>query len=293
MAVLFLLIHIIICLLVYILMRLDILKSSRMAVVLAWLVPIWGLGCVLVLEIRSRGKQEIREEVGIEKLKINDEIHRSILMEEETGEDRIVPIEEALLINDSAIRRELMMEIMYSNPDNYVAQLQEARMNDDTEVVHYAVTALVELQKEYDLQFQEMEKKLSDVPDDEHILNDYIELVEKYLASGLLEGSAEKVQLSNYARLLEQKLEKDDKNLGLYCKKIEANLRVEEYESAYQDIQKVLDKWPSDESGYLFLIQYYSAVKSRKGIDSVLDMIARRNIYLSPKGRSTVEFWKV
>ncbi|WP_373218665.1 hypothetical protein [Ruminococcus sp. 5_1_39BFAA] len=175
MAVLFLLIHIIICLLVYILMRLDILKSSRMAVVLAWLVPIWGLGCVLVLEIRSRGKQEIREEVGIEKLKINDEIHRSILMEEETGEDRIVPIEEALLINDSAIRRELMMEIMYSNPDNYVAQLQEARMNDDTEVVHYAVTALVELQKEYDLQFQEMEKKLSDVPDDEHILNDYIE----------------------------------------------------------------------------------------------------------------------
>ncbi|WP_373218664.1 hypothetical protein [Ruminococcus sp. 5_1_39BFAA] len=117
--------------------------------------------------------------------------------------------------------------------------------------------------------------------------------MEKYIASGLLEGSAEKVQLSNYARLLEQKLEKDDKNLGLYCKKIEANLRVEEYESAYQDIQKVLDKWPSDESGYLFLIQYYSAVKSRKGIDSVLDMIARRNIYLSPKGRSTVEFWKV
>lgn len=105
MVVLFLVVHCIVCLLLYVLMRLHILKCSRKVMLLAWFVPIFGIGCTLVLEIRSRGKQEIRENVGIEKLKINDEIHRSILMEEDTAEDRIVPIGEALLINNPATRR--------------------------------------------------------------------------------------------------------------------------------------------------------------------------------------------
>lgn len=259
---------------------------------LAWFVPIFGIGCTLVLEIRSRGKQEIRENVGIEKLKINDEIHRSILMEEDTAEDRIVPIGEVLLINNPATRCELMMEIMYSNPDDYVSQLQEARMNDDTEVVHYAVTALVELQKDYDLKLQDMERKLAETPDDEHILNEYIELIERYLASGLLEGSAKNVQLRNYSRLLEQKLQKNSDNLAVYGKKIEADLLVGEYESAYQDIQEVIRQWPNEESGYLFLIEYYASIRNRKGIDSALQMLSRKNIYLSPRGRGVVKFWK-
>ena len=89
------------------------------------LVPLWGLLALLFLEIRTRGRQDIYEEVGIEKLKINDAIHRSILMEEDPIEDRVVPLEEALLINDPLTRRELMMEVMYANPDDYVKQLKE------------------------------------------------------------------------------------------------------------------------------------------------------------------------
>ena len=94
--ILLLVIHIIICIVVYLLMRAGILKSTRMIMPLVCMVPAAGVAALLVLEIRSRGKQEILEEVGIEKLKINDEIHRSILMDEDPVEDRIVPLEEAL-----------------------------------------------------------------------------------------------------------------------------------------------------------------------------------------------------
>ena len=120
MLLLFLVIHLVLCLVLYLLIWLGALKCGKMAFMLVLLVPVWGAVCLVIQEIRARGKQQIREEVGIEKLKVNDEVHKSILMEEDPAEERVVPLEEALLINDPSLRRELMMEVMYSNPDDYV-----------------------------------------------------------------------------------------------------------------------------------------------------------------------------
>ncbi len=290
MAVFLVILHIVICLILYLLMKAGILKCTTMVVPLMFFVPIWGLGCFIVLELRSRINPDSFEEVGIEKLKINDEIHKSILMDEDTSQGRVVPLEEALLVNDPHTRRNLMMEVMYADPGDYVGQLQEARMNDDTEVVHYAVTALTELQKEYDLQFQKMDRELTENPGDEKILNDYMVLLERYLASGLLEGNARNLQLRNYSNLLEQRLEKNE-TPALWCKKIDADLKVGEYDAAYQGIQRVMELWPKDERGYLRLIQYYALVRERSGIDQVIAMIHNRGIYLTPEGRNVLQFW--
>ena len=245
-----------------------------------------------MLEIRSRGKQEILEEVGVEKLKINDEIHRSILMDEDPVEDRIVPLEEALLINEPSARRELMMEIMYANPSDYVEQLKEASLNDDTEVVHYAVTALSELQKEYDLQFQELEWEMRKHPEDTELEDRYISLLSRYLGSGLAEGNARNVKLRDYSDMLGRRLETRQDSLRLYRDKVETDLQIKEYGKAYQVIQEILGRWGKNEAGYLLLLRYYAAMNSRAGIDSVLGMIERKGIYLSPEGRTEVRFWQ-
>ena len=62
---------------------------------------------------------EASKEVGIEKLKINDEIHRSILMEEDPAKNLMVPLQEALLMNDENTRRELIMDILYHDTGEY------------------------------------------------------------------------------------------------------------------------------------------------------------------------------
>ena len=292
MGIFLLVIHLIVCIVIYILMRISVLKCTRMVMPLIVLVPVWGLGCLLVLELRARGKQEINEEVGIEKLKINDAIHRSIIMDEDPVEDRVVPLEEALLINDPSTRRELMMEIMYGNPDDYVRQLKGARMNDDTEVVHYAVTALTELQKEYDLKFQELDWEMEKNPKSRDILDRYLELLNRYLASGIPEGSERDLKLRTYSNMLEKKLEEEKDNLMLWKRKAEADLQIGEYELANEEIRKILEKWEKNETGYLLLIQYYSAILNRAGIDKTLAVLEKKRIHLSPEGRQAVRFWR-
>lgn len=290
-AVLLIVIHILVCIAAYLLMRADILHGSKLSVAMAFFLPLWGPLSLLVQELHCRLRtQDAVREVGLEKLQINDEIHRSILQDEDAGADRIVPLEEALLINDIVTRRNLMMEVMYADPGDYVGQLLEARMNSDTEVVHYAVTALAELQKEYDLQFQKFDRLLARNPDDAAVLDEAIALHERYLSSGLLDGNARKLQLRSYSALLKRQLQKSE-SISLWNRKVNADILIGEYEEAYRGIERMLQVWWQDERGYLCLIRYYAQLKDRSGIDRVLRMLEEENVYLSPEGRGIVQFW--
>ena len=46
------------------------------------------------------------------------------------------------------------MDILNDDPSKYIELLEKARMNEDVEVVHYAITAMVELSKDYDSKLQ-------------------------------------------------------------------------------------------------------------------------------------------
>ena len=53
------------------------------------------------------------------------------------------------------------------------------------EVVHYAITAMVELSKEYDYRLQKIEKKYTNDPDDPVVLEEYCDFLKEYLGSNL------------------------------------------------------------------------------------------------------------
>lgn len=293
MIVVFLLvIHLIVCVILYILVCLSVLKCPKTIMPMVFLVPLWGLFVMLLLEFRTRDKKPDSNEVGIEKLKVNDFVHRSILLEENPAEERIVPLEEALLINKPHTRRELMMEIMYDDPNDYVNLLKEARMNDDTEVVHYAVTALAELQKEYDLKFQELDWKMEQDPDDPRLVDEYLGLLNQYLNSGIAEGNDRKLKLQDYSDMLDKKISSDPGNLTFRKEKVQVDLRIGNYTDMYRDIEYILRRWPGDEAGYLLMMQYFSLVKNREGMDKVMQLIEMKNIYLTPDGRRQIRFWQ-
>lgn len=82
--------------------------------------------------------------------------------------------------------------------------MKQARMNEDVEVVHYAITAMVELSKEYDSKLQELERLHQISPEDPEVMEQYCEFMEEYLSQGLLEEQIERVQRQRYEQLLER-----------------------------------------------------------------------------------------
>jgi len=322
--------HIIVTIVSILLIRLDILKCEYIDAVVVFCVPVFGLIAMLIRSRIYRQEERKALDLELEQTKINDDVKRSIHVDDDNGGDVIpltdalrvstpsdrrflmkqalydindsaesddknepvVPITDALSLNDISVRRQVVKEALYDDPSGYITQLSDARENADPEVVHYAVTALVEIQKDYDLKYQKIMAELENNPDDPLLLNKYQNFLEKYIGSGLLEGGNLTANLKKYHDLLKKKLATDEHNLQLLVKKADAELRLEMFDEMRIDAEEIIRYYPENEHGYIFLMRYYSHAGNRDGINEIIRTIEEKHIYLSIKAKNEIEFWQ-
>lgn len=208
-AAVLLLIHALVCLMLWTLMKLGLLPVRGHMLAVIVLVPLWGPLLVVLLSVRAALFGEGLKESALESLRFNDDLHRSILVHERDADAGVVPLEEALIVNDPAERRRLMLSMLTEEPDAYLAQLQAAKLNDDVEVAHYAATAVAQISKESDLKLQQLERAFKTDPSAQN-LNEYCDFLGEYLGSGLAEGRVAQIQRQQYARLLARRCERED-----------------------------------------------------------------------------------
>ena len=142
---------------------------------------------MLLLHFQICGGADNVRQAGVEKLKVKEELYKNIFVTQDASE-QIVPLEDALLLNQPGVRRELIMDVLNDDPGEYMELLKKARMNDDVEVVHYAITAMVELSKDYDYRLQQIERRYARQPEDPAVLAEYCDFLEEYLEQGILEA---------------------------------------------------------------------------------------------------------
>ncbi len=177
-------VHLAVCGGLWLLARARVLEVEGHFVPMMLLVPLWGPLCVLLLHTSNRLTGECSREQMLGKLRINEEIHKNILVADDEGKEAIVPLEEALLVNSPAQKRKLILSVLTDDPAGYYDLLQQARMDNDSEVVHYASTALSQITKEADLKLQKQEQRYASAPDDAAVLEKYCDYLESYLESG-------------------------------------------------------------------------------------------------------------
>lgn len=208
-AAVLLLIHSLVCLMLWTLMKLGLLPVRGHMLAVIVLVPLWGPLLVVLLSVRSAVLGEWLKESALESLRFNDDLHRSMSVPSGEDDAGVVPLEEALIVNDPAYRRRLMLSMLTEEPDAYLAQLQAAKLNDDVEVAHYAATAVAQISKESDLKLQQLERAFKTDPSAQN-LNEYCDFLGEYLGSGLAEGRVAQIQRQQYARLLARRCERED-----------------------------------------------------------------------------------
>ncbi len=327
------LVHLIICAVLFILRTLRILKCEYITIFIAFFIPIWGEVMFLnklnsdrhsdrkadefdivrpVAEEKKRSiivDQEDNEIVPLsEALVVNDaptrkeimmdilyNVNRSIVVDDDELREKAVPLEEALVVNDVPTRRNLIMDVLYTDPSDYVMQLNNAKENSDTEVVHYAATALAEIQKDFDLKFHDIMIRKQKDPDDKDADNEYQVLLENYIASGLLEGDALKSQLKKYSKLLADKL-KDENTRGrwsLINKKADADLKLGDAAELDKDIEYMEKRWPTRENLFVYKIQSAVLKKDSKRIGRVVEEMKENHIHMSPELKGMARFWNI
>ena len=286
-----LVVHLLVCLVLWVLVRLGVLDVKGYFFPVALLIPVWGPVCVLLLHLRSAVFGGELLDSTLEKLKINEELHKSILVEGNADVDSVVPLEEALLVNSAPQKRRLILSILTDDPTGYYDLLQQARLNDDSEVVHYASTALAQISKEADLNLQKQEQKYAASPDDPAVLKEYCDYLEKYVSSGFVQGRAAEIQQHQLEQLRRKQLG-DRRNFTLESKLASVQLDLAEYDRAEETLSRLIARWPQREGPWLLRLRMAASTRDGRAIQETLRRMDENEVYLSSKGRETVRFWR-
>lgn len=288
-AAVLLLIHTLVCLVLWTLVKLGMLPVRGHMLPAMVLVPLWG-PLLLVLCARGEAFGDALEDGTLESLLLNDEIRRGMQVQVREGDAGVVPLEEALIVNDPSDRRRLMLSMLTDDPDAYLAQLQAAKLNDDVEVAHYAATAVAQISKESDLKLQQLERAFKTDPSTEN-LDAYCDYLGTYLDSGLAEGRVEQIQRQQYARLLARRCERED-GAALRIRYATALADAGELDEAEAVITQLVAEVPDDQEAWMLCLRLAVMRCDGEAVQQVIDAIDNQHVYLSAENREKLAFWR-
>ena len=254
--------------------------KSLMPIVFA--VPVFGALCLLVRLAGEKGRWIGTRTIGLEQGSVMTGQYMQIQVKEDVCKD-LVPLEEALLVNDTKVCHSIMLGILCGHPEESIEMLQRAGSGDDMEVTHYATTMMMELLTQYEKKIQEYDRRYQENPEPE-LIYEYINCLVGLIDSKLVEGDIERIYRQRLAGLTEQ------------CEKalligIENNLMLGENEKAYEQLKKAYSVYPEDERVYMLLGQYFRNIRDYDSFEKMVRHLRDNHIYLSHEGKEWLAFW--
>ena len=287
-----LLLHLICCVLIFLGIQLRVLKVRKLMVPVALCLPLWGELLVLALHLQILCKQTDRSKVGVEKFQVESELYKGIEHDDSRASGSTVSMEEALIVNTPKERRALIMDILSDDPKAYVEFLKMAGDNNDTEVVHYAVTAMVQIAKENDQMLWELEQQYAQDPENLSNLTTYCNFLWHCLEQGLMQGQVEQMNRNLFDALIRNKIRLAPALLTDYLRCIENSMALRNYTAAGAMLENAGEIWPGNEELLILRIQYLADLQRAEDLQTLMQELDKKAVYLSAKAKEVIAFWR-
>ncbi len=284
------LIHLLIVAILFVCRAIGFIKTRENLMPVVFFVPFVGAVLLLIYELRERRNKVGHHEIGLEKMKIENVKYKRIDIDREDSRGTI-PLEEALSMNDTRTRRELMLDILQKNPHEFMALLQEARTAEDTEITHYATTTMMELQSEYEKNIHSLALALERDKKSLPFWKRYAEELEEYTGSGLISDTILRIYRERLNNAYENLNQLDPDNKGLLLRYFNNLIETGRETQAQQILQHLEELWGNDEDICMAKFTYFREGRRRNEMQAVLQKMQREQEYLTPYARVWLEFW--
>ena len=281
--------HILVCLFIFFGMLLGKIKLQKYMFIVALLLPFWGALIVLILHFELGFSHDAAVSISTDKMELESKFYKSVSMDEKRY-DQTVPIEEALLINSAREKRTLIMDILNEDPRDYIEFLQKASNNDDTEVVHYAVTAMVEISKENDYTLQMLEAEYAANPLNLDVLARYCDFLWSCLSQKLMQGQVEVMNRALFSKLIHEKLAIKE-SLEDYCRLVQNELARNNPDGVKSALGRMKKEWSQTEEYVLLYIEYLALMNKGTEIRKFIKKVNGSQIFLSSQTKEVLAFW--
>lgn len=220
----------------------------------------------------------------------NEEKYIKLIRSQENYQDT-VPLEEALLINDPSKRRTLMLSVLQEDSTRYLDLLMVARLNEDGETAHYAAATIMQIQRDLQLSLQRYEVQAQEQNQSIEQQLAYIELLSKYIDSGLLEGQLLVRKRMALNDALNKALQQTE-DAELLTKLVRNYLALDLMQNARECSERLLVNYPSDERAWLEALRVCAQTHDPQRLQRILKQMEGASIAWTTEGRETLKFWK-
>lgn len=218
-----------------------------------------------------------------------DRIFERVDVEKEVN---LVPLEEALVVNDLTTRRRLLLDLLKEDMDESVIPLLEkAISNDDTETSHYAVTAVMEIKRKLLLSIQKWSVKYEDNKNDSAVILQYAFVVKQYMTSGFMDKRMQLTYRMTYINLLDQLLESDARNEAMFIEKINNEVELGHFDEAMQASLLFRKCYPDTEDAYLAALNMFYILKMKEQFFETLQELKQSKIRISNTTLNIIRYW--
>lgn len=224
-----------------------------------------------------------------------NDIEIELLTKEESvkreKELNVIPIKEALVINDFTTRRKLMLDVLKKDTMQYIDVIKMAVLNEDSETSHFAVAAVMEVKRKLSLSLQRFSVEFEKNQQDTTVARSYAQVVKEYMASGFLDDQTLKKYKYIYIQAVGILIEHGQGEPEIYQEKMSVEMELHEYEEAEKTGLQYLEAYPLHEEPYLFLMEYYYRTKSKMKMQEILDELMNSTIQFSNRALTVVRYW--
>lgn len=220
-------------------------------------------------------------------------LHDNIISTNNVNEElNIISADEALVLNESKIKRRLIINIVKKNSAKYIPVLKKALENDDIEVSHYAAVAITEFKNHFINTLQKESEKYKKNKKDINTLKRYVNALKNYIDSDLLDEKS----LINYRNLYSEKLEEllslHTSEEKYFIDKINCHIELSEYNLALKYCNRFTRIHNKSKKPYIMYMKVYYMLKDIDNFKIKLNYLNQSAAKLDNTTLNMLRFWQ-
>lgn len=254
-------------------------------------VPVFGPLMAFTVDLLHVLNHPGTRPVELEALKLEENVYWNAI-EEPQDDPSVIPLEEAILINDKLTRRQVVLDTFRHDASGYLDVLLLARGDEDTDTTHYATIRITKMHRKFQLALQECAVQHEAEPQNAAVVERYLRLLEDYIASPLPDELMLRRQKAVYARLLDEKLALAPNDHGTILRKLRYSITNREDIDGAQALAEQLQRnWPEDEQTWIQSLRLCVERHDPRGLESTLSRMQSAAVNWTRQGREAVAPW--
>lgn len=195
-------------------------------------------------------------------------------------EINLVPMEEAIMIDDKESLRQLLLTVLRGDVSKSISAVSKALNSSDSEASHYAASAIMDIMADFQNTLQKFHAQLESNPDDREVNQLYIEYLIKMLNANFLSD----LEIKTYVYMLQSNCEtvyqKDATMLRpeYYNSLVNLLMRIGDIQTAAQWVGRLQQNYPDNMEMYRCALHFYFDTRDKDSFFNYLNQLKKSDI---------------